>query len=450
MARSLTRRKSVKQLGNIGIGELATWYHAQPKTPGSKHTPEEWRECSQFLKTVAGTRSNLADKGRMISSTNRVDGQAHLDVKQTQVGEAFQERLSDLNLYLKRLQDTLASINGEIAGLTADLEATRAFMNSRFGWPITVNQKCREFRDERLGIELVEDAVETGLEEERQLLQSVKEETFDALVNEAVELLSLMKSKAALLAADIARKARAIKVDSTMSRMRDGAKESKLYLPDVQRTPADSIQTDEWVTNCEMLLQESADAFKDAGDLRERMKSGATLSDQLVKNMEMDNNNAFGDHLVELENARENTGGLLADNKSAIFENEAEIMSLKTKLDDQVQPLQRATTRLHGRRGRDDIERTCDIVHVSLVQEVAEIDGVCEALTHELELATANLAELRKVEGILEEDYAMKTKSVNIDTKCMKLRSLLADDADPEKVKMMQRGGAWIAWGLRW
>ena len=163
----------------------------------------------------------------MISTTNRVDGQAHLDVKQTQVGEAFQERLSDLNLYLKRLQDTLANINGEIAGLTADLEATRAFMNSRFGWPITVNEKCREFRDERLGIELVADSVELGLEEEQQLLQSIKEETFDALVNEAVELLSLMKSKAALLAADIARKARAIKVDSTMSRMRDGAKESK-------------------------------------------------------------------------------------------------------------------------------------------------------------------------------------------------------------------------------
>lgn len=210
----------------------------------------------------------------MISSTNRLDGQAHLDVKQTQVAEAFQERLSDLNLFLRRLQDTLGSINGEIAGLTADLETTRKFMNSRFGWPITVNQKCREFRDERLGIELVEDGVEIALVEEQNLLQSVKEETFDALVNEAVELLTLMKSKAALLAADIARKSRAIKVDSTMSRMRDGAKESKLYLPDVVRTPADSIQTDEWVTNCEMLLQESTDAFKDAGDLRERMKSG--------------------------------------------------------------------------------------------------------------------------------------------------------------------------------
>ena len=43
----------------------------------------------------------------------------------TQVGEAFQERLSDLNPYLKRLQDTLANISGEIAGLTADLEATQ-------------------------------------------------------------------------------------------------------------------------------------------------------------------------------------------------------------------------------------------------------------------------------------------------------------------------------------
>jgi len=30
------------------------------------------------------------------------------------------------------------------------------------------------------------------------------------------------------------------------------------------------------------------------------------------------------------------------------------------------------------------------------------------------------------------------------------LRSMLGDDADPQRVKMMQRGGPWIAWGLRW
>jgi len=60
------------------------------------------------------------------------------------------------------------------------------------------------------------------------------------------------------------------------------------------------------------------------------------------------------------------------------------------------------------------------------------------------------LEELRQVEGMLEEDLAMKTKSIQIDEKCMKLRSMLGDDADPQRVKMMQRGGPWIAWGLRW
>ena len=130
--------------------------------------------------------------------------QAHLDIKQNQVAEAFQERLSDLALYNKRLMDALGSINAEITGLTADLESTRAFMNSRFGWcvhfppsphrtparphvptvvctrsnvfvprlvtapavafhrPITVNNKCREFRDDRLGIELARHVIFFG------------------------------------------------------------------------------------------------------------------------------------------------------------------------------------------------------------------------------------------------------------------------------------------------
>lgn len=323
-------------------------------------------------------------------------------------------------------------------------------MNSRFGWPITVNAKNREFRDARLGIELVDDNVEKELELERQVLESVKQENFDMLVSEAEDLLVLMKTKAGELAADIGRKSAAIKVDSRNSKMRLGEKGSGLFLPDVVRKPADSLETAEWTEVCELLLKESTEAYKDAGDLREKMKTSASLSDQLVKEHESAVNKAFAEHLVELNNARDGSGGLLKENKAAIANSTYEIDQLREKLDAQVGPLQRATTRLHDRRKRPDVERTCDIVHQSLVQEVAEIDGVCTALTGELEMAEANLAELRKVEGILEEDFAMKTKSINIDQKCARLRSFLADSADPQRVKMMQRGGTWIEWGLRW
>lgn len=85
-----------------------------------------------------------------------------------------------------------------------------------------------------------------------------------------------------------------------------------------------------------------------------------------------------------------------------------------------------------------------------MIQEVADLDGVCTNLTEELENLERELAELRQVEGMLEEDLAMKLKSLQLDEKCMKLRSMLSDDADPQKVKMMQRGGPWISWGLRW
>lgn len=44
-----------------------------------------------------------------------------------------------------------------------------------------------------------------------------------------------------------------------------------------------------------------------------------------------------------------------------------------------------------------------DEVHAALVQEAAEIHGVSDALTLELETAVANYQHLRKLEGILEE-----------------------------------------------
>ena len=62
----------------------------------------------------------------------------------------------------------------------------------------------------------VEDEVEVALAQEANVLTSVKEDTFDALVTEAENLLTFMKTKAGLLAEDIARKSRAIKVDSQM------------------------------------------------------------------------------------------------------------------------------------------------------------------------------------------------------------------------------------------
>jgi hypothetical protein len=449
MAQKLTKARSVRSLGNIGRSELTKWYHAQPKSV-AKHTKEEWAACQEHLRDIATVRSTTSDASRQLSTLNRSEGQAHLDIKQTQVKEAFQQRLGDLKLYHSKLSENLRMINSTINKLQASLEDMQAFMNSRFGWPGQVNTLCLGFRADRLGIENVADEVDASLESEGDMLLSVKEQSFEVLETEAKASLDSMKSFAGLLAADIVRKNKSINIDQRMLKMENGDKGLMLHLPDIQRAPGDAILTQEWLDATEKLLADSMAATGNATDLQERMKLSAKHSDMLVKQHENEVNDCFTVHLTHLKNAQELTSGLLQETKQSIVQTEDEITDLKEKLDAQVNPLKCTTTRLNGRRDRVETERTRDVVHESLVQEVAELDGVCVALSEELSNMETELLELRRVEGVLEEDFAMKSKSVEIDEKCVKLRSLLSEDTDPQKIKMMQRGGPWVSWGLRW
>lgn len=332
MAKSLTRTRSIRTVGNIGMAELTQWYHAQPA--GSKHTPEEWRACQEHLKNIATTRTSTSDRSREIAASNRIDGQAHLDIKQTQVKEAFQARTGDLKLYHTKLTDMLGQINTTIGGLQAQLEEMQKFMNSRFGWPGQVNRTCLQFRNERLGIENVADDVEHSLISEGEMLETVKEESFEVLETEAKESLDNMKAFGSLLAADIARKQMTINVDTTMEKMSLDDKGLKLHLPQIQRSPEDSIETSEWLDATEKLLMGATSAMEVSDDLRERMRASAKHSDMLVKQHEDEVNELFRVHLSELQNAHQLTAGLLEENKVSIVDTISEIQALKERLDE--------------------------------------------------------------------------------------------------------------------
>jgi len=448
MAKTLTQSKMIKSTGNIGLSELSTFYQAQPKK--GKWTPSQWADSQQYIQKYAGERMANAMSQRKQSSSNRKFGSEWLDVSGTTVAEAFQKRVSDLETFLGREETALSAINTEITGLQASLEQCLKFTNSRFSWPTQVNKCCQQFRASRLGLELVEDAVDESLKEEAEMLSSVKSESFDVLVSEADESLATMKAKAKALAMDIARKRNALTVDKKMAGLSLKDKTLGLHLPAVIREPNDNIQTQEWTDYAERLIREAEEAYSDASDLRERMKNSEVLSDELVTQHCDDADLSIQVHIREVTEAKDLTNGLLQEAKNNISSTEVEIAELKDRMDAQVKPLERNTTRLKGRHNRHDLERTRDVVHDSLVMEVAEMDGVMTAMKEEHDMAVECLEELRNVEAMLEEDYAMKTKSLQIDEKCLKLRSYLASDVDPQKIKMMQRGGAWVEWGLRW
>ena len=61
-------------------------------------------------------------------------------------------------------------------------------------------------------------------------------------------------------------------------------------------------------------------------------------------------------------------------------------------------------------------------MHASLIEEVGDLDNAVSALTRELNINMQNLEDLRELEGMLEEDFAIKKNTLMLENRCMKSR----------------------------
>ena len=92
---------------------------------------------------------------------------------------------------------------------------------------------------------------------------------------------------------------------------------------------------------------------------------------------------------------------------------------------------------LQVRSQRPEGEATNDEVHMSLLEEVADLDNAVSALTKELNIHIQNLDQLRTLEAMLEEDFAIKKNTVMLENRCAKARSFLTPDTDTFLINKM-------------
>lgn len=116
-----------------------------------------------------------------------------------------------------------------------------------------------------------------------------------------------------------------------------------------------------------------------------------------------------------------------------------EIEKCVKMIHDQEAPMKRATARLHKReKGRSSPERTLDDVHDTLLQEAKDISATVETLQAEIATHNANLADLRDMEVMIEEDIAIKTNSASLEQKCIHMRSYFAKHKAEKQRPMSQ------------
>ena len=105
---------------------------------------------------------------------------------------------------------------------------------------------------------------------------------------------------------------------------------------------------------------------------------------------------------------------------------EANISQLDLSIRDKIGPMQLAQTRLEIRSQRPQKELVRDPVQYGLIGEVGQITDSVRSMTERLADSEAALKGLVRNQLTLEDDVAVKTKSLFIDQdQCMALRSQL-------------------------
>jgi hypothetical protein len=173
--------------------------------------------------------------------------------------------------------------------------------------------------------------------------------------------------------------------------------------------------------------------------LRKKLLRACSNTDKLMKTAQSECGRTMQKAMGRAEAARDEVQHLLEEVKREAMTTEQEVTKLEKLISLQETPLKRATTQLFRRSMRPDGEQTNDSVHDSLIQEVADLDNAVSALTQELDISIKNLDELRNLEGLLEEDFAIKKNTLLLETRCTKARAFLSTETDPFTVKKMMR-----------
>lgn len=408
--------------------ELTRWYHSK-NLEGKKHTLDEWKSTMDFVKSRAVTRRSESTTGRSSASANRVAVADFLKQANGAVKTAFSSHLNEVGSYVRRLNDLRKTMEREIRTMMQAIKQLEGAIASRTDWPIKVNEKCMFYRDRRLGIDLVADDLEIELGKEYQMLTTVVTTESSQVLQDSYDAHADMEDILEKLKQDIVRKEESQLCDTRMNTLKP-AITMDTHLDCVELRPANAVDVDMWRETTDALIKRAEDSMTDCDNLRSTMLSVPAKCDLQVRSFSDGCNAALTAKLEQASDAKEEVLALLKATKEEIAFTTTEVSTLERAIDAQMIPLNYATTRLEKRRSRPAAENTIDTVHEHLIREVAEMDNAVSALQGELNLNMSNLEDLKMMEAMLEEDYGIKKVTLQIESRCKKIRSFLEPSAD--------------------
>ncbi|XP_072163428.1 tektin-1-like [Diadema setosum] len=388
--------------------------------PPQRFTHGEWNYSNHSNYNSAEKQRASAE--RLIDESNRLIDETDEATKKTQrdVNKKFEQRLDDVTYWKDELEKKLKDTKDEIEMLLAYKTRLQNALEACIE-PLSIVNQCLNFREGRIGIDLVHDDVEKNLLKERETIQGVME-LLQKTLDQITEQIRIMRSRRFYLEKDLKDKFGALSIDQNCRELRDD--NSTLQFKDgVARIETNSVTPEEWQSfSNENILKAERDR-KNAADLRAVVDSLLNTTANDMQQQVDETNLAFSKRIRETDKTKGELETHLAKVLGQIREMEENIQKLQKASDDKIGPKKLAETRLDNRTDRPNVELCRDPVQYRLIGEVTEINTNIERLQMTLAQAQAELKGLIRNQLNLEEDIDIKSKSLNIDNvQCMTLR----------------------------
>lgn len=386
--------------------------------------PPEYKELFGYRKPAdwtAYTRAELtaADRARAGSELVRADTMTlcrdaceRSRKTQADATRRLGDRANDVKFWRDEVRAEADAATAEATALDKSLKCLeKAIVEA--DEPLYIAKECLRLREQRIGVDLISDDVETELLKEVNIIQQCQDQMRQLLEDAKNQAKNNLSSQAEL-AKDAAEKHVALGMDRSANQLRNTSRGLQFF---------DGIEGfDNTVSNPETWTQHSSDIVSRSQRDRAASKDYRSLIEQTLANTAaaMVNqwnivNAAFADRIRDYIKARTDLEAHLAKVLQEIVELEKYKEMLKRCIREKEAPLKVAQTRLATRVQRPNVESCKDPAHTKLVEEIHEINEIVEQLTAKMADVDKALEQLQLTRAQLEQDLAIKNNSIHVD-----------------------------------
>ncbi|EDL12674.1 tektin 1, isoform CRA_a [Mus musculus] len=382
--------------------------------------PEEWyiANKSQYHRAEAQrSRSErlVAESQRLVEEIEKTTRKSQSDVN-----KKLEQRLEEVRFWKKELDDKLEQLVNQTDDLLTYKTRLERSLES-YKEPLHITEKCLEYREKRVGIDLVHDVVEQELQKEADIIHGVMNLLIRTL-EESTEQIRLNRSAKYNLEKDLRDKFTAITIDDVCFSLNNNSPNIN-FSEKVVRIEPNSVSLEDWLDFSNANVEKADKQLNNSTALK-------TLVDQILSQTANDLrrqcevvDEAFINGLKETKDARNKLADHLAKVMEEIASQEKNIMALENAITQQEGPAKVAHTRLETRTHRPNVELCRDIAQYRLIKEIQEINHNVARLKETLAQAQTQLKALYRRQLALQEEIQVKENTIYIDqVLCMEMR----------------------------